>query len=235
MKFAFLLYEGMTALDLIGPHEILSRLPGVTAMRIARQAGPVHTDSGISLIADAGFADVMHADILLVPGAGDATAMQDDPATLDWIRRIDATTRWTTSVCTGSLILGAAGLLRGRRATSHWAALDRLAAFGATPTSARMVEDGKVITSAGVAAGLDMALAFAARIAGERVAHGLQLGIEYDPDPPFDSGHPDKADPALVARLRALMTAAFVAAPIPHERSPGQDAAAPETLRHPQP
>ncbi|MEW6640404.1 MAG: DJ-1/PfpI family protein [Pseudomonadota bacterium] len=213
MKFAFLFYQGMTALDMIGPHEILSRLPGVEALRVAKHAGPIHTDCGVTLTADVGFADVMQADVLLIPGAGNATAMQDDPATLDWVRRIDATTRWTTSVCTGSLILGAAGLLRGIRATSHWAALDRLRAFGATPVSARVVEDGKIVTGAGVAAGIDMALTLAARIAGERIARTLQLAIEYDPDPPFDSGHPSKADPALVARLGDRMAMAFVAPP----------------------
>ncbi|MGO4712794.1 DJ-1/PfpI family protein [Bradyrhizobium sp. 2TAF24] len=214
MKFAFLLYDGMTALDLIGPHEILSRLPGVEAVRVAKHAGPIHTDTSMTLTADAGFTDVRRADLLLVPGAGNATAMQDDPATLDWVRRIDTTTRFTTSVCTGSLILGAAGLLQGVRATSHWAALDRLTAFGATPVSARMVEDGKIVTGAGVAAGIDMALALAARISGERVARTLQLAIEYDPDPPFDSGHPAKADPAHVTALRALMSAAFVPPPL---------------------
>jgi len=214
MQFAFLLYEGMTALDMIGPHEILSRLPRVEAVRVAKHAGPIHTDTGVTLTADAGFTDVSRADLLLVPGAGNATAMQDDPATLDWVRRIDATTRFTTSVCTGSLILGAAGLLQGVRATSHWAALDRLPAFGATPVSARVVEDGKIITAAGVSAGLDMALTLAARISGERMARTLQLAIEYDPDPPFDSGHPAKADPAHVTALRTLMSAAFVPPPL---------------------
>jgi transcriptional regulator GlxA family with amidase domain len=212
VKFAFLFYEGMTALDMIGPHEILSRLPGVEAVRVAKRPGAVHTDSGVVFEAEAGFADVPAADFLLVPGASSATSMQDDPQTLDWVRAVHATSRWTTSVCTGSLILGRAGLLRGLRATSHWAAIDRLAQFGARPTNQRVVEDGKVMTGAGVAAGIDMALTLAARVGGPNLARTLQLAIEYDPEPPFDSGHPSKADPGVVAGLRARMAQSFEAA-----------------------
>lgn len=209
MKFAFLFYGGMTALDMIGPHEVLSRLPGVEAVRVAKRAGPIQSDSGVVLVAEASFADVSQADFLLVPGAGSATSLRDDPETLDWVRAIHATSRWTTSVCTGSLILGAAGLLKGVRATTHWAAHDRLAGYGAIPVSARVVEDGKIMTGAGVAAGIDMALTLAARVGGEGLARALQLGIEYDPAPPFDGGHPSKSDPALTAAVRASVTRFF--------------------------
>jgi transcriptional regulator GlxA family with amidase domain len=211
MKYAFLFYDGMTALDMIGPHEILSRLPGVEPIRVAKRRGPVRTDSGVVFDVPASFADVQTADFLLIPGAGSATSMRKDLETLAWVRAVHATTRWTTSVCTGSLILGAAGLLKGVRATTHWAAMDRLAEFGAIATGQRVVEDGKIMTGAGVAAGIDMALALAARVAGPDLAKILQLAIEYDPQPPFDSGHPSKADPASVAGLRALMVQSFEA------------------------
>jgi transcriptional regulator GlxA family with amidase domain len=210
LKFAFLFYDGMTALDMIGPHEILSRLPGVESLRVAKRAGLIRTDSGITFSVSTEYSQVPRADFLLVPGASGATAMRDDPETLDWVRAIHNTSTWTTSVCTGSLILGAAGLLKGLRATTHWAAHDRLKTFGAVPTLARVVEDGKVMTAAGVAAGIDMALTLAAKIAGPRVAQTLQLAIEYDPDPPFDCGHPSKSDPELVAALKANMARPFI-------------------------
>lgn len=205
-------YEGMTALDLIGPHEILSRLPGVEAVRVAKRPGPVRSDSEVTLTADVGFADVTEADLLFVPGAASATSMEDDPETLEWVRAIHATTTWTTSVCTGSLILGRAGLLGGIRATTHWAVHERLRDHGAEPVVARVVEDGKIMTGAGVAAGLDLALATATRIAGADVAKTLQLAVEYDPDPPFDSGHPSKAERAHVDTALAFLATWFVEA-----------------------
>ncbi|MGB6976278.1 MAG: DJ-1/PfpI family protein [Gammaproteobacteria bacterium] len=209
MQIAFLFYDGMTALDAIGPHEILCRLPGVTVRRVAKHSGPIHTDSGLVLTADYALSEVVHADVLLVPGAGNATTLREYPETLAWVRAIHATTTWTTSVCTGSLILGAAGLLSGLRATTHWAALDRLRAWGAEPIQARIVEAGKVITAAGVSAGIDMALILAAKIAGQQVAEALQLGIEYDPSPPFDVGSPEKAAPAILEALRTRLVASF--------------------------
>jgi transcriptional regulator GlxA family with amidase domain len=202
MQIVFLFYDNMTALDAVGPHEILCRLPGATVWRVAERPGPINTDSGLVLTAEYALSEVSHADVLLVPGAGNATALRKYPETLAWLRMIHATTTWTTSVCTGSLILGAAGLLSGLKATSHWSTLDRLQAWGADPTKARIVEDGKVITAAGVSAGIDMALALAAKIAGQHVAERLQLGIEYDPDPPFNVGSPEKANPAMVEELR---------------------------------
>jgi transcriptional regulator GlxA family with amidase domain len=209
MKIAFLFYEGMTALDAVGPHEILSRLPGAEVFRVAKTAGPVRTDSGLILTADHPLLAITEADILLIPGAGSATTLRNHPEVLDWIRSIHKTTTWTTSVCTGSLILGAAGILKGLRATSHWAALDRLKLWDALPIEARIVEDGKVMTAAGVSAGIDMALTLTAKIAGQDFAQSMQLGIEYDPQPPFDSGSPKKADPALCRALKNLMVADF--------------------------
>lgn len=211
MKIAFLFYEEMTALDAIGPHEILSRLPGATVFRVAKSAGPIRTDSQLILTADYSLFDVAHADILLVPGGGNATALQEHPDILEWIRSIHAKTTWTTSVCTGSLILGAAGILSNLRATTHWAAFDRLKIWNAIPTKGRVVEEGKVITAAGVSAGIDMALLLASKVAGEAFAQTIQLGIEYDPAPPFDVGSPEKADPKIREALRSRMTARFAA------------------------
>lgn len=210
MQIVFLFYDGMTALDAIGPHEILCRLPDARVQRVARKSGAVRTDSaGLELIAEHSLADVSHADVLVIPGAGSATTLRDYPEVLAWVRSIHATTKWTTSVCTGSLILGAAGLLSGLRATTHWAVLDRLSAWDAEPVSERIVESGKIITAAGVSAGIDMALILAAKIAGPQVAQTLQLGIEYDPEPPFDTGSPKKADPKILDALLARMSALF--------------------------
>ncbi|TAK73996.1 MAG: DJ-1/PfpI family protein [Gammaproteobacteria bacterium] len=209
MQIVFLLYDEMTALDAIGPHEILCRLPGANVLRVAKRQGSVHTDSGLILTAEYALADIPHADVLLLPGAGNATTLREHPEILSWVRAIHTTTTWTTSVCTGSLILGAAGLLSGLRATTHWAALDRLPAWGAEPVQERIVESGKIITAAGVSAGIDMALTLAARIAGQDIAETLQLGIEYDPDPPFDSGSPSKAKPSIVEKLQARLVASF--------------------------
>jgi transcriptional regulator GlxA family with amidase domain len=201
----FLFYDGMTALDAIGPHEILSRLPEVSIQRVALQAGPINTSSGLILTADHAFTDVTHTDVLCMPGASNATTLHQYPELLEWIKALHKTTTWTTSVCTGSLILGAAGLLKNIKATTHWAVMDRLATWGAIPTSKRVVEDGKLITAAGVSAGLDMALILAEKLAGKTVAETLQLVLEYDPKPPFDVGAPEKADPAILSALRARL------------------------------
>lgn len=209
MQITFLFYDGMTALDAVGPHEVLCRLPGISVKRVAKSPGKITTDSGLILNADYAFSDVSHTDILFIPGAGNATTLQNHPEILNWIRLIHSNTAWTTSVCTGSLILGAAGILSGVKATTHWAALDRLSTWGAEPIQERIVESGKIITAAGVSAGIDMALALAAKISGERIAKTLQLGIEYDPKPPFDSGSPGKADPELLKSLKKRMVELF--------------------------
>ncbi len=210
MQVVFLFYDGMTALDAVGPHEILCRLPGAKVLRAARKKGLICTDSkSLMLSAEYTLTEVTHADVLVIPGAGNATTLRQYPEILSWVRSIHATTTWTTSVCTGSLILGAAGILSGLKATTHWAVLDRLSAWGAIPTHARIVESGKVITAAGVSAGIDMALTLAAKIAGPQFAQAVQLGIEYDPEPPFDSGSPQKAHPAILEALRTRMEALF--------------------------
>jgi putative intracellular protease/amidase len=204
MNTAILLYDGFTALDAIGPYEVLSRLPGARVTFVAAEAGPVRTDNGmLTLIAERSFADVPAPELVLVPGGpGEVAARAGGPA-LDWLRAAHASSTWTTSVCTGSLILAAAGLLAGKRATGHWLAMDKLGELGAEPVSERFVFDGKLVTAAGVSAGIDMALALAAKIAGEQVAQAIQLGIEYDPQPPFDAGSPAKAPAEIVALLRS--------------------------------
>lgn len=203
MHLTFVLYEGMTALDAIGPYEVLSRLPRARVTFAAASAGPVRTDTGaLSLVADRAFADCDAPDLVLVPGGPDVKAQTTDTALHDWLRAVDPATTWTTSVCTGSLILAAAGLLRGRTATSHWLALGRLPMYGVTPSPQRVVLDGKYATGAGVSAGIDLALTLAATIAGPVVAQSIQLAVEYDPQPPFTAGSPATAPPAVVSHLR---------------------------------
>lgn len=209
MQIVFLFYDGMTALDAIGPHEILTRLPNVIVKRVAKTSGNISTCSDVKLSAEYSIKDIIAADVLVIPGAGNATCMRDEPEILEWVKMIHETTTLTTSVCTGSLILGAAGLLFGEKATSHWAVLERLKAWGAEPVSERIVQSNKIITAAGVSAGIDMGLMLAATIAGDITAQTLQLGIEYDPEPPFDSGSPHKANPELVERLRSQLQRKF--------------------------
>lgn len=209
MQITFLFYEGMTTLDIIGPHEVLAHLPDVTIQRVAKRAGAVRAGFDLELTAENSLSDITQTDILVVPGGGTATSLSHEPEIINWIKNIHKTTKWTTSVCTGSLVLGAAGILKGKHATSHWAVLDRLNLWGAIPLSKRVVEDGKIMTAAGVSAGIDMALLLAAKVAGQQVAEMLQLGIEYDPEPPFDAGSPDKVKPELVASLRERLLNRF--------------------------
>ena len=205
MKIAFLLYEGFTTLDAIGPYEVLRWLPGAEIRLVGKRRGIAKSDSGVLRIAtDDDLASVTSADVLVVPGGRQGPA-ERDPEILEWIRGVHATTQFTTSVCTGSIVLGAAGLLRGLRATSHWMYLERLRAYGAEPTLERVVPQGKIVTAAGVSSGIDMALALTAKIAGPDVAQSLQLAIEYDPQPPFDAGSPKKAPEHVVAMVRAAL------------------------------
>ncbi|WP_059010724.1 DJ-1/PfpI family protein [Streptomyces specialis] len=196
-----LLYDGFSLLDPTGPAEILARLPGARVTMIAERRGPVRTDTGdVALVAERTTAETSRLDVLLVPGAGErgTVACVENPALLDWIRRVHRHTRWTTSVCTGSLILGAAGLLRGLDATTYWASRDYLEnECGARYLPERYVRAGKIITAAGVSAGVDMALYLASLMSGDTVAQAIQLAVEYDPRPPFDTGTPDKAGPEL--------------------------------------
>lgn len=209
MTVTILLYDRMTVLDAVGPYEVLRCVPGVRVQFVAKHAGIVVPDSGVQLLnAERGIADVIETDILLIPG-GDASGPMRDPEIMAWVRRIHATTTWTTSVCTGSLVLGAAGLLTGLEATSHWAAHDRLRQFGATPVHRRVVRQGKIVTAAGVSAGIDMALALVALTHGEDVAKAIQLVIEYDPEPPFASGSAEKAAPATVTAAREILRAMY--------------------------
>ena len=209
MQITFLFYEGMTTLDIIGPHEVLARLPNVTIQRVAKQAGTVRAGFDLELTAEYALSQITQTDILVVPGGGSATSLSHEPEIIKWIKAIHKTTQWTTSVCTGSLILGATGILQGKPATTHWAVLDRLSVWDAIPVSKRVVEDGKVITAAGVSAGIDMALLLAAKVAGHDMAETLQLGIEYDPEPPFNAGAPNKAKPEIVASLREKLLNRF--------------------------
>jgi len=214
---AIVLYDGFTALDAIGPYEVLSRLPGASVDFVAAasspegegegagQPGPLRTDNGmLTVLPRRSLQEVPQPHIVLVPGGpGDVVARAGRPV-LDWLVHAHRTSHWTTSVCTGSLILAAAGLLQGRRATSHWLALEELRRLGAQPVSERVVfEEDNIVTAAGVSAGIDMALTLVARIAGDTVAQAIQLGIEYDPQPPFDAGSPQKAPAAVVQLLRS--------------------------------
>jgi putative intracellular protease/amidase len=199
MDIAIYIFDKLTALDAIGPYEVLQRLPGAQVKFVGVERGPVRTEQGmLGVVRDFTFDEVPSAEILVVPGGIGTRPLIDDAPTLEWIRAIDAGSTWTTSVCTGSLLLGAAGLLQGKEATTHWAALDMLSAFGATPTSERVVEQGKIITAAGVSSGIDMALRLAAKVAGPDAAQAIQLGIEYDPQPPYDTGSKAKAPDHIV-------------------------------------
>lgn len=204
MKTSVLIYDGLTALDAIGPYEVLRSVPGWEVEFVAKARGEIRTDSGsLGLSADRSLAEVEQTDIVLVPGGKGNRPLLEDEEVLAWLRRLDQGSTWTTSVCTGSLLLGAAGLLEGRRATGHWLFLEQLREYGAEPVRGRYVEDGKLITAAGVSAGIDMALYLVGREAGPAVAQSVQLGIEYDPEPPFDAGSPDKAPAPIVDAVSA--------------------------------
>jgi putative intracellular protease/amidase len=199
MRIAIPIYDRFTALDAVGPYEVLSRLPGATAHFVAAEPGEKRTETGmLGLSADLALDDLPDPEIVVVPGGYGTRALVDDEQMVGWLRRAHETSEWTTSVCTGSLLLAAAGILDGLEATTHWLEYDLLESLGAKPVSRRVVEQGKVITAAGVSSGIDMALVLAARVAGDDVAKAIQLGIEYDPEPPFDSGSPAKAGRRIV-------------------------------------
>jgi transcriptional regulator GlxA family with amidase domain len=213
MKIVFALYEGMTALDLVGPFQVFAVASGgdsrLEITLAASTAGPKRTDSaGMMIHADKALSDVTHADVIVVPGTGQPQSPLRDKALLAWLAEMGPKARLTTSVCTGSLVLGAAGLLRGKRATTHWAALDMLREFGAEPVRERVVVDGSTVTGAGVSAGIDMALSVLAQLVDEPTARKTQLIIEYDPQPPFDSGSPASAGPEIVKLAMELMASA---------------------------
>jgi len=204
MEIAVFLYERFTALDAVGPYEVLSRLPGATVRFVAVEPGPKRTETeSLVMVAEHSLDEVARPDVIVVPGGFGTRALLTDETVLGWLRRAHESSEWTTSVCTGSLLLGAAGILDGLEATTHWLELETLRQFGARPTSRRVVEQGKVMTAAGVSSGIDMGLRLAAHIAGDDVAKGIQLAIEYDPEPPFDVGSPAKAPAELVDAVRA--------------------------------
>jgi cyclohexyl-isocyanide hydratase len=204
MRLGMVLFPQLTQLDLTGPHEVLARLPGATTHLVARTRDPVMSEHGLAIVPTATFADVPSVDVLFVPGGAGQIAASEDPETIAWLRAVGATARWVTSACTGALLLGAAGLLEGYRAATHWAYMDLLPLVGAIPERRRVVVDRNRITGGGVTAGIDIALQIAAELCGREVAEQLQLQLEYDPHPPFQAGHPDVAPPALVARAREM-------------------------------
>jgi transcriptional regulator GlxA family with amidase domain len=211
MQFAIGLYPGFTALDAIGPYQVLTNVPGAQTVLCAASAGPIADDMGLlRLDIEHTFDEVAAPDVLIVPG-GLVTrklAADGDPI-VEWVRAAHEHTTWTTSVCVGALVLGAAGILRGLRATTHWIAYDELTGYGAEPTEERVVIEGKVATAAGVSAGIDLALTLVGQIWGPELAQSIQLGIEYDPQPPFDAGAPSKAPEPIHELVAATLSAAM--------------------------
>ncbi len=206
MQIAFALYPQFTALDIVGPFQTLADLPGADSVFVAEHAGPVLDHTGrLSIVATASFAEVTAPDVIVVPGGfADRDAGPDHPVAA-WIRAVHPHTTWTTSVCTGAIFLALAGVLDGVDATTHWGAYERLRTLGAHPTGQRVVERGKVITAAGVSAGIDMGLTLVARLFDDEIAKSIQLAIEYDPQPPFDAGAPGKVSPEILAFVSEIM------------------------------
>jgi putative intracellular protease/amidase len=205
VQIAIPLYDRFTALDAVGPYDVLGRLPGADVAFVAVEPGPVRTEQGtLALTADKALSEVPHPDIVMVPGGFGTRGLFDDEAILGWLREAHEHSKWTTSVCTGSLLLAAAGILDGVEAATHWLARDELAALGAIPVPERVVQRGKIVTAAGVSSGIDMALHLVALEAGEMAAQAIQLGIEYDPQPPFDAGSPEKAPAEVVEFMRTV-------------------------------
>ena len=202
MNVVFVLFDNVTQLDFAGPAQFLSRLPGGTVFVASKDGGPVTTDSGFSIMPGTSFADCPQADIICVPGGHGVREAMADKAIVDFVRQQAAGALWVTSVCTGAFILGAAGLLQGKRATCHWAYTHLLPLFGATHETARVVRDGNLVTAGGVTSGIDFALELIAMISGEAVAQTIQLALEYDPAPPFVGGTPDKAPDEILGNLR---------------------------------
>ena len=200
-EIGFVIFPHLTQLDFTGPLQVLNRLPESKTHIVAKSLDPIPSDCGLGLLPTTTFKDCCQLDLICVPGGGLGVAyVMADVETVDFVRKQAAGARYVTSVCTGAFILGAAGLLEGRRATTHWAYTDLLPLVGATFEKARIVTDGKVVTAGGVSSGIDFALHIVAEIAGEETAQAIQLGIEYDPSPPFMTGHPDRAPAAVTAR-----------------------------------
>lgn len=213
-QIAIVVYPGFTALDFIGPYEVLRNLPDAEVRFVWHEPGPVIADSGVLVIgATHSFDETPSPDVILVPGGMSTFEHAQDQKILDWVRRAHQTSVWTTSVCSGSLILAAAGVLSGRRATSHWLVVPMLRTFGVTPVGdARIVHEGRIVTAAGVSAGIDLGLWLAGQLGGEAQAKAIQLAIEYDPQPPYDSGHVSKASVGTRAMATAALTKQTLAA-----------------------
>jgi len=206
MKIAALIFDKITVLDIVGPVEVLSWVPGAEIVWVGKAKGPIRAaPTGLALTVERTLDEVSDPDILIVPGGPGVRLLLEDEAVLDWVRNVHARTQWTASVCTGSLLLGAAGLLRGLDATTHWNSAAALESFGAKYREQRVIPRGKIVTSAGVSAGIDMALWLAGKIAGDDAAKAAQLCIEYDPQPPYDAGAPSKAGAAVIERARATV------------------------------
>ena len=206
MQIAIPLFDRFTALDAVGPYQVLSAIPGANVRFLAHEPGPVRSDNRmLTILADGRFEDLPNPEILVVPGGIGTRLLLEDERVLDWVRGVHESSQYTTSVCTGSLVLAGAGVLDGLEATTHWMAMDVLAELGANPTSKRVVEQGKVITAAGVSSGIDMALRLTELLIGPEMAQAIQLAIEYDPQPPFGAGSPEKAPEEIVTLVRAAM------------------------------
>jgi putative intracellular protease/amidase len=198
------IYDKFTVLDAVGPYEVLCRLPGAKVTFVAEKPGPVEAETRmLSLVAEASFSDLPQPEVVVVPGGYGNRGLLEQSGLVDWVRKAHETTQWTTSVCTGALVLAAAGILDGVEASTHWLARDELRELGAVPVEDRVVERGKIVTAAGVSAGIDMALTLVSRIANDDVAQAIQLGIEYDPQPPFDAGSPSKAPQPIIELVTA--------------------------------
>jgi putative intracellular protease/amidase len=205
MQIAIPLFDRFTALDAVGPYQVLSGIPGAQVRFLAHEAGPVRSDNRmLTMVADGRFEDAPDPDVLVVPGGIGTRRLLEDERVLDWVRGVHETSKYTTSVCTGSLVLAGAGVLDGLEATTHWLSMDLLGELGAKPTGRRVVEQGKVITAAGVSSGIDMALRLTELLTSPEVAQAIQLAIEYDPQPPFDSGSPEKAADEIVSLVAAV-------------------------------
>jgi len=204
-RIGMLIFPRLTQLDMTGPYEVLARLPNTTVDLVARTRDPVTTDRGMQIVPTTTYADCPALDVVMVPGGPGQQDLMEDEAALGFLRKQAASAKYVTSVCTGSLVLAAAGLLKGKRATSHWAAVDHLKLLGAIPVREKVVVDGNIVTGAGVTSGIDFALALAAILEGEAVAREIQLQIEYDPAPPFDSGSPQTAAPAILEAVKARL------------------------------
>ena len=202
-----LIFPRLTQLDMTGPYEVLARLPNTKVHLVAHTLDPVTTDRGMMIVPDITYAQCPQLDLVMVPGGPGQQDLMEDAVVIEFLQRQARAAKYVTSVCTGSLVLGAAGLLKGKRATCHWAAMDHLKPLGAMPVNERVVIDGNIITGAGVASGIDFALAVAAILEGEEVARSIQLQIEYDPAPPFNSGSPKTASPATIQALRGRLAA----------------------------